>query len=134
MNKIISVLMLGMCLLTSGCISGLLRFSGWHDYYHHYKLVKVPGTNEWYSVRDFHVYHGTSEILYSLDAPFRLFTDYPKGPEGSLDNAIMTLLWPIELIDLPFELVFDTVFLPVDIYYHIDASRENKKIRKRYDN
>ena len=56
-----------------------------------------------------------SVVEDALGAPFR---DSSTDP---ICDAFLTLTWPIWLVDTPCEVVFDTVFLPVDA---IAASRK----------
>lgn len=53
-------------------------------------------------------YNCTAEVGDMLGVPFRESSNDPIGA------ALVTLTWPIWLVDLPCEAVFDTVFLPVD--------------------
>lgn len=53
-------------------------------------------------------YDCTAEVGDMLGVPFRESSNDPIG------DAFVTLTWPIWLVDLPCEAVFDTVFLPVD--------------------
>lgn len=53
-------------------------------------------------------YNCTAEVGDMLGVPFRESSHDPIG------DAFVTLTWPIWLVDLPCEAVFDTVFLPVD--------------------
>ena len=123
------------CLLAAigtGCCSVCGRFADGELYYNRPDYYEKVSTNDTIMIKTFHVYQGTSDMLYALDAPLRLFTDPPKGPEGDIENAFMTLFWPIEFIDLPFEFVFDTLFLPYDGYRQYRNSKDNKKVREMY--
>ena len=53
-------------------------------------------------------YDCTARVACALRAPFRERSMDPIG------DAIVTLTWPIWLVDLPCEAVVDTVFLPAD--------------------
>lgn len=53
-------------------------------------------------------YDCTARVARAIGAPFRESSHDPIG------DAFVTLTWPIWLVDLPCEAVFDTVFLPVD--------------------
>ena len=53
-------------------------------------------------------YDCTARVARAIGAPFR------KSSHDPIGDAFVTLTWPIWLVDLPCEAVFDTVFLPVD--------------------
>lgn len=55
-------------------------------------------------------YECTVEVAKTLAVPFQ----EPKGPEGGIAKAYVTLLYPVILISLPCDAVVDTVFLPWD--------------------
>lgn len=55
-------------------------------------------------------YECTCEAAAVLAIPFQ----DPTGPEGSIAKAYATLLFPVFLVNLPFEAAVDTVFLPWD--------------------
>ena len=55
-------------------------------------------------------YENTVEVAKVLAAPFV----EPTGPEGGIAQAYATLFFPVFLLDLPFDAVVDTVFLPWD--------------------
>lgn len=59
-------------------------------------------------------YWCTCEVAETLAVPF----SEPKGPEGGIAKAYCTLLFPVILIDLPFDAVVDTVMLPWDLCRH----------------
>lgn len=40
----------------------------------------------------------------------------PKGPEGGMEQAYCQLFLPVTIVDLPLEVVADTVTLPYDTY------------------
>lgn len=59
-------------------------------------------------------YWCTCEVAETLAIPF----SEPKGPEGGIAKAYCTLLFPVILIDLPFDAAVDTVMLPWDLCRH----------------
>jgi len=125
-----------MCLLAlpcTGCISLCNRCDDWDGYYIRSETVRVPDTNKWYCINTFTVYNATCEMLYALDAPRRqLFSFRPKSQRLIAEDKLLTIFWPFELVDLPCEIVFDTLFLPVDIYYQNEASDCNEFVKARY--
>ena len=68
----------------------------------------VTRTEKPYAVAPGPYWCTASVVEDALGAPFR---DSSTDPIG---DAFLTLTWPIWLVDLPCEAVFDTVFLPVD--------------------
>ena len=59
-------------------------------------------------------YWCTCEVAETLAVPF----SEPKGPEGGFAKAYCTLLFPVILIDFPFDAAVDTVMLPWDLCRH----------------
>lgn len=55
-------------------------------------------------------YDCTARVARALGAPFR----ERSRSTDPIGDAIVTLTWPIWLVDLPCEAVVDTVFLPAD--------------------
>lgn len=58
-------------------------------------------------------YYGTCSDADAIACAFR----EPTGCEGVANNALATILLPVTLVDFPFEVVFDTITLPYDIFH-----------------
>lgn len=59
-------------------------------------------------------YWCTCKMAETLAVPF----SDPEGPEGGILQAYCTLMFPIMLVDFPFDAAFDTVMLPWDLCRH----------------
>lgn len=59
-------------------------------------------------------YWCTCEVAETLAVPF----SDPVGPEGGILKAYCTLMFPIMLVDFPFDAAADTVMLPWDLCRH----------------
>lgn len=68
----------------------------------------VVRTEKPYAVAPSPYYCTASVVEDALGAPFR---DSSTDPIG---DALMTLMWPLWLVDTPCEAILDTVFLPAD--------------------
>jgi len=66
-----------------------------------------------------HVYSCTCDCAEAIALPFQK----KQHGEAGIAQAICTMFLPVFVIDLPFEAVSDTVFLPWDIY----KSHQNNK-------
>jgi uncharacterized protein YceK len=64
-------------------------------------------------------YECTTEVAKTLAVPFQ----DPKGPEGGIAQAYVTLLYPVILVSLPCDAVVDTVFLPWDFGFWLGTRR-----------
>lgn len=61
-----------------------------------------------------HLYQPTCEDAELVAIPFR---DGSKmSSEGRIAKAYCTVILPLTVVDLPFEVVFDTVFVPWDAW------------------
>ena len=68
-----------------------------------------------------YVYQPTCEDAGLIAIPFR---DGSKmSSEGRTAKAYCTLFLPLTVVDLPFEVVFDTIFLPWDVW---EASKNRR--------
>ena len=81
-----------LCMAVSGCANVMYR-TAWDE------PNKGP-------------YFCTCAMAACVAAPFT----EPTGPEGSIGNAICTLLLPVTLVSLPCDAVLDTIFLPYDLW------------------
>lgn len=59
-------------------------------------------------------YWCTCKVAETLTVPF----SDPVGPEGGILKAYCILMFPIMLVDFPFDAVVDTVMLPWDVCRH----------------
>ena len=59
-------------------------------------------------------YWCTCKVAETLTVPF----SDPEGPEGGILKAYCTLMFPIMLVDFPFDAAVDTVMLPWDFCRH----------------
>ena len=109
--KIFKLFILLVLLSCVGCCSLITRSCTWNSY-----------TKDVYG-RKFTVYAATKDTWRALGAPYRVHKHSTNDPIG---DSIETIIWPIILIDLPFESVFDTVFLPYDYYAVCRNEREKK--------
>ena len=82
----------------------------------HHKTGELPS-----DIAQSGIYSGTRADCGVVAVPF----SDPKGPEGGIAKALCTILLPVSIIDLPLELVADTVTLPYDIY--ADCTDKGKK-------
>jgi uncharacterized protein YceK len=78
----------------------------------------VVRTEKPYAVAPSPYYCTASVVEDALGAPFR---DSSTDPIG---DALMTLMWPLWLVDTPCEAVADTVFLPADAIANFVTSRK----------
>lgn len=59
-------------------------------------------------------YWCTCKVAETLAVPF----SDPVGPEGGILKAYCILMFPIMLVDFPFDAAVDTVMLPWDLCRH----------------
>lgn len=59
-----------------------------------------------------YAYSGTVDDALLIATPFQ----DTYGPEGSIARAYATLLLPFTILDMPLEIVADTITLPYDIF------------------
>ena len=62
-----------------------------------------------------------------LLAPLRTFGVIGDRTDDPIGDAIQTLIWPFWVVDEVGEIVFDTVFLPVDSVYYLFFREENQR-------
>lgn len=58
------------------------------------------------------IYGGTRDDAKVIAIPFRK----ANNAEESIEKAYATILLPLSIIDLPFEIVADTLTLPYDVF------------------
>ena len=88
----VKALALSLAILAGGCIGMVDRFGSG---------AEIHG-----------LYQPTRECADLVSIPFR---KRGAGAEEGIAKAFCTIVLPVTTIDLPFEVVFDTIFIPYDL-------------------